>query len=774
MKFFLRFTDIKRSLKTTDIKNILKRLKSPKEKIYILIDDYDYSNVSLEDEKKIIAKYEKLLNKMGISFHNLILCKRDSVKTIMERNHYDVYIADHRYNFEVEDSKYLKFLPIEDLNLDININNLLKSAYEPLKRDDLDFGPFPSKDKRWLTNYTQKELDDLQRFSKDNCSVLDHIRNQNKDFMYQVAIEYYGSLITYDDFMKNIVKYKKAFSNIGIQAGDRVSVCTPNVPAGIYAHFALQDMGAIPCMLHVYTTSTDMNYYFNKEEIKAVVMIGMPEVCSNVKQAIEGTNVGKVIAVPLTDGIDNKSFESLKTKFGITLLTSKFGKSLLNVSKKIKEFKLDKKELGHNTNISIADVIKDALKDVKVFKLPEDERFIMLDDFLEQGINTPEVNGYNEIATIIHTGGTTGRGKSALITHNNINKNDDAFEATITDFERGDSIIAIPPIFHILGLNNCVDLILRNGGKIVLISKYNKFELPKLFKKHEPQLLFGVPKIGRDIISVPGFEGVSLKNLKYYVLGGEEMSEEFIKESNNFLSEHGAKIKTSQSLGATEGTCSFTNTFESGYVAGSIGIPLINVTAKIVKQDEYGRYHEVDYTEKGEICFKGDSIMKGYLNDVEANNCVFVKHDDDGEVWLHTGDCGYMDQNGVLYFVDRIKEMFKINGEQVFPSEIKKVIAMHPYVDGCAVVCVNDNKGRKRIVASVTLKSNAIGSSKLISEEIMNLCKKHLQRESIPRLIDIREKLPETNLYKLDNGQLAKEYNGQNLSLKKTNKNDIS
>lgn len=772
MKFFLRFTDIKNCLKITDIQKILSNLKSSIEKIYILIDDCNYVGLSLNNQEKIIAKYEKLLSKMGISFHNLILEKNDSVAEIMDRNHYDVYIAKKHHISEVVGNKYIKFLDIEDSNLANNIQEILNDAYQPLKPNYDIKNVTPSKEQRWIKNYTKKELEDLQRFNENNESVLDHIRNQNRDFMYQVAIDYYGTLITYDDLMKNIIKYKKAFTNIGILPGDKVSVCTPNVPAGIYAHFALQDMGAIPCMLHVYTSSDDMNYYFKNEEIKAVVMIGMPEVCFNVKKAIEGTRVKNVIAVPLTDSIGSKSFESIKTKFGITLLTSKFGKSLQAISKNMKKYKLDKSELGNNLEYTIKDVIVDSINGVQTFSLPEDERFMMLNDFLEKGKDSYEILDYNEIATIIHTGGTTGRGKSALITHANINKNDDAFEATITDFERGDTIISIPPIFHILGLNNCVDLILRNGGKIVLISKYNKFDLPKLFKKYQPELFFGVPKIGRDILNVPGFENVSLENLKYYVLGGEEMSEMFILDSNVFLEQHGARIKASQSLGATEGTCSFTNTFASAYEVGSIGIPLINVTAKIVSKDEKGKYHELGYNEIGEICFKGDSIMKGYLNDSGATDSLLIKHDD-GELWLHTGDCGYINPNGVLYFVNRIKEMVKINGEQVYPSEIKKVITKHPYVNNCAVVCVIDNFGYKRIVASVTLRDGINADKESVSEEIKALCKEKLQRESVPALIDVRESLPETNLYKLDNAQLEQEFTGQNFILKRKKKDII-
>ena len=195
--------------------------------------------------------------------------------------------------------------------------------------------------------------------------------------------------------------------------------------------------------------------------------------------------------------------------------------------------------------------------------------------------------------------------------------NDNAFEATIQDFERGDTILAIPPLFHVLGLNNCILLMLRAGGKVVLIPKYNKYKLSQLCKKYHPEMIFGVPKIGRDFLEVLD-EKTDLSHLKYYVLGGEEMGKGFIEQSNAFLKQHGANIYCDQSLGATECSCSMTNTFKNSYVPGSLGIPLINLDMKVVKLAGED-IRECDYNEYGEICFSGPSVMKGYLDEINEN-----------------------------------------------------------------------------------------------------------------------------------------------------------
>lgn len=739
MKFLIKYSELLNI--SNDLKEYLTKIISSVNKIYILIDDNDYSQISVEKQKKISLKYEKKLS--SFPFTKIIL-KQDKIDNIINRNHLDVLITTKNENY----GEFVTCININN-NPKEEIDNLLEDANKPIL-EDINVTDKPSQDKVFIKYYNQKALRDLKRYSMDKSSIYTHIYNQNKDFLYDVALDYYGNKITYNDLFVNIKSFQKAFLKQGVKYGDKVSICTPNVPSGIYAYYALQNIGAIPAPLHVYTKSSIMKKYFETEETKYIVMIGMDEVYQNIEEAIKDNNrIQKIIVIPLTSSLGLNSFESIKTKIGINILTSKFGKIITNMTRIVDEYKKNK----------TFNLLKRTIYN-PIFKIPKDTKYISLNDFLNEGKNTEIVYNKNDISTIIHTGGTTGVGKSTILSHDNINSNDDAFEATIQNFERGDTIITIPPMFHILGLNNCISLILRNGGKIVLISKYQKTQLPRLFKKYHPELFFGVPKLGRDIISVNGFDKVDFSHLKYYVLGGEEMSKNFIDISYEFLKSHGAKINVSQSLGGTEGSCSYTNTFENCNVHGSIGIPLINLNVKIIKE-ENGKITEVGYNEYGEICFNGNSIMVGYLQDSDATNNALQKHDD-GKIWLHTGDLGYITRDGILYFVDRSKDMLKINGEQVYPSEIKKIILSHPNVKECAVICI-ENDGKKRIVAVVTL--NNIVDNKKVIDEILELCTQNLQRESVPMYIDVRESLPETNLFKLDNGALTREYSSKQKKL---------
>lgn len=723
MRFLIKYSDVLKYQHSNKEFEPFAELKSAVNNIFVLMDDKAYISDSISHWRKEIKNAEKSLKRIGFPYSCVIL-QRDALENIVSRNHIDYILS---FDGKMQECFKDKYVELVDINQDAKalrnqITSIVEYNFSPIICGDISITDAPSKNKIWLKNYNRRAQRDLERFSEEHKSIFQHICDNNKDFLYQTAIEYYGVKITYMDLIKNVEINERVLSYLGVRKGDVVTVCTPNVPSAIYLYFAAQEIGAIPSMMHVYSSPEEMKYYLNTEKSRFVVMIGLNRVKKNLQSILNDTPVEKVIVIPLNDSLDCSCPEAIKTKLGLALLGTELGSRLFK-----------------NENAK--------------FDMPLDDRFVTHRECIEKSRNTEINRAYNDISTIIHTGGTTGMGKSTLLTHDNINRNDDAFEATIQDFERGDAIIAIPPLFHVLGLNNCIILILRAGGKVILVSKYQKVALPRLIQKYKPAFLFGVPKIGRDILEVKEFENTDLSCLKYYVLGGEEMSQQFLEKTMDFLEAHNARIKVSQSLGATEGACSLTNTFEPN-ILGSLGIPLINMDMKIIKKNQNEEIVECRYGERGEICFSGPSIMKGYLNAPEENETVLREHDD-GKIWFHTGDLGYVDKNGVLFFVNRIKDMLKINGEQVYPSNIKKIIMQHKAVKDCAVVGTEDSHNHKRVAAIIVLH-NPMDDIEQIKREIMTVCAENLTRESIPSYIEVCDKLPETKLFKVDNIQICK------------------
>lgn len=748
MKLCLQYTDLVNGFYSYDLIKYITQIDSKNIKLYIVINEkYNYDMAKLK-----IKFYERKIKKYGFSKFHVILTD-DPILEVCDRNNIDVLFSSCKINC------YNQFIKIIDLNKGslstINqINDYIKWCETPLV-GEVDNLTKPSKDKIWMKYYNKKALSDLKRFSLvKNETMYKHIVKNNSDFLHEIALEISGTdtKITYKNLEDNVKKYKKAFINDGIKAGDVVTLSLPNVPASIYSFFALQEIGAIPSMVHTFTKKDTMNKYFKEENTKAVIMIGMQDVYDTVKEAINGTNVKRVICVPLSDSL------SIKYKFGLKLVNSKFGKIFLGKSNIKGSYLLDKK-------ISLKEKLACIENLNGNFKLREDDIFISLNNFLNNSFNNlvDDSSTKNDIATIIHTGGTTGCPKAAMLSHENLNSNIDFFEATIQNFDRGETLIAIPPMFHVLGLNNCIYLPLRVGAKTVLVPKYNKTKIPEIYKKYKPEYFFAVPKIGYDIIhNADNFKNIDLSCLKYIVFGGEEMNNKFLNKFQRFLDIHNSNIMVSQSLGATEASCSMTNTFNNCNVLGSLGIPLIGLNAKIVKiknenDDDYNNIEEVGYDEIGEICFSGDSIMLGYLQS-KSNYNTLRKHND-GKIWLHTADAGYIDRNGILYFSERIKDMIKINGEQVYVSEIKKIIMEHPLVDNCAISCILDKDDKKKVIATITLKDNEyLRSPEKIKDDIYIMCKTKLIKEAVPREVVITEKLPETMYFKVDTTSLENKY----------------
>lgn len=690
-------------------------------KVYIYIDLSE--NIDFDKElsrKRVAYKYERKLKRMGCKFHRVIVPTGDSINNIIERNKIDVYLTNDLEIMELySDSKYVRCI---DAKMDMEricaqIDSYLFMDSKSLLKNKKTT-QYPSKDKIWLSAYNTQAQREYERLNANNDStILDVIKEVNKDFLYETAMIYYGIKISYGELINNINRISRMLMGEGIKNGDVVSICTPNVPDGIYCYFAAQNIGAIPSMLHVFSSQEDMKYYFKLEKTKLVIAIGMTKTCENIKAAVNGTNI-RVIIIPMDSSLSFRSVEAVKMKLGISL-------------------------------------IKRLYKGKQFFEITDYSRFQNIEDCCRKHKGQKLITAHNEIATIVHTGGTTGRGKSVILTHKNILSNDNAFEATIQDFERGDTILAIPPLFHVLGLNNCILLILRAGGKVVLVPKYNKYKISQLCRKYHPEMIFGVPKIGRDFLEFLD-EKINLSHLKYYVLGGEEMSKSFIEQSNKFLQQHGANIYCDQSLGATECSCSMTNTFKNSYVPGSLGIPLINLDMKVVKAVGED-IRECDYNEYGEICFSGPSVMNGYLEEISENK-EYIRQHSDGKMWFHTGDLGYISEDGILFFVGRIKELLKINGEQVYPSIIKQVIMQHNSIKDCAVIGTHDEVGHKRVLVIAVMNEDDKYNQENIKHELIDMCKKQLIREAVPMDIVFRDKLPETNIYKLNINELREEY----------------
>ncbi len=354
----------------------------------------------------------------------------------------------------------------------------------------------------------------------------------------------------------------------------------------------------------------------------------------------------------------------------------------------------------------------------------------------------------DDVAAILHSGGTTGTPKNIELTNGNMNALGEQAHIVLPEMHVNDNFLAIMPLFHCFGLVVSVHCPLSSGATITLVPKFDAKRFDKLITDYKPTIIAGVPTLFEALITNKHMEHADLSGLKIVLSGGDTLPASKNKIVNEFLKNHGSKAKIIQGYGMTE-TC---GPVSFGSDLGSIGIAFPGNTIKIV--NPYTK-EEVETNEIGEIVITGPTVMKDYLNNEEETNNT-IKVDAEGNRWVHTGDLGRIDKNGVLYFEQRLKRMLIVSGYNVYPSHIEEVLMRHPYIESCGVVGIPHPYKVQVPKAFLVLKSNIKLTNK-VKKEIQEYCEKNLAHYMIPKEFVYRESLPKTMVGKVNYRELEKE-----------------
>lgn len=555
----------------------------------------------------------------------------------------------------------------------------------------------------WKKYYTKEELN----IQVPELSIYQLLEREAKDKLSFVALEYMGKNITYKHFLQLIDKCARSFLQLGITEGDVVTICMPNTPESLISFYAINKIGAIANMIHPLSSEEEIKHYLKETNSCAFVMI---DICyEKVRNVIDDTSVKKTIVVSARN--------SMPFLLGMGYLVTQ----------------------GY-----------------KIKKPKHNDRYIYWNEFLLKGYlyrNEIEVKSNTKSpAVILHSGGTTGNPKGILLSSYNFNALVEQAKIILKDLGPGDSILDILPNFHGFGLGVSMHVPLCLGVKLILIPQFNAKKLDELIVKYKPTILTGVPTLYEAMMNNSGMKHVSLAHLKYIISGGDSLTVSMFKRVNAFLEEHGAKVKILQGYGMTESLAATALSYGDAYREGSIGIPFPGNYFKMVYP---GTQDEVEQGEDGEICVCGPTVMIGYLNNEKETNEVLQLHKDK-HIWLHTGDIGCMDENGILYFKQRLKRMIISSGYNVYPQHIENVIEEHEAVLNCTVVGIPHPYKVEVAKAYIVLKEE-YKAKRNVKKSIEEHCKKNLAKYSIPHEYEYREALPKTLLGKVNYRELEKE-----------------
>ena len=347
----------------------------------------------------------------------------------------------------------------------------------------------------------------------------------------------------------------------------------------------------------------------------------------------------------------------------------------------------------------------------------------------------------SDTALIMYTSGTTGRPKGAMLSHENIWWNNVGTLMT-GEYTDNEVTLVMAPLFHIGGLNVTTLVVMQRGGHVVVHRHFDPGAALKAIEEHRVSSIFGVPAMFLFMSQMPEFDTADLSSINITICGGAPVPEPLQKRYK------GIGVPFQQGYGLTETSPSLTVLAKEfgEQKLGSAGQPVFFMEMKLV--DESGATVTEPFT-KGEICAKGPNIMKGYWNRPEATAEAI-----DPEGWFHTGDAGYVDEDGFYFVVDRVKDMVISGGENVYPAEVEEVLLAHESIGEVAVIGTPSEQWGEAVTAVVSL----VDGASLSLEDLRAFAGESLARYKLPSRLEVVEEIPHNASGKMLKRELREQF----------------
>lgn len=562
---------------------------------------------------------------------------------------------------------------------------------------------YASEQRPWLAFYDSKYINQ----TLPACTAFEYVCQQNKGRLNETALEYFGRKITYADFIVQVKRTTAALRAMGVQKGEILTVVSVMTPEIIYLFYAADRMGATLNLVDPRYSAEGIHDYIT--EVNSRILVCLNVTYDRCVQAAKRTHVEKVLVLSPANSLPMPL------------------------------------QLGYK------------------MKNPDRNRYasnvIHWSDFIQKGKGqntTAEPFDPAHACVVVHTGGTTGSPKGVMLSDSNFNAIAQQFAAFDQLICRGQKLMNIMPPFIAYGYACGVHLPLSLGLTVLIVPNLDPAKLGSLVLKHKPEHMFGVPSHYQQMAADPKLKDADLSFIRNYAAGGDSIAQGAEQTVNDFLAAHGAQYAMAKGYGMTEVSSAATAAAGHNNKPGSVGIPLVNTLVSVF---DPGTDHELPIGQRGELCISGPTLMLGYYGMPEETANLLRRHSD-GRVWAHTGDLGYMDEQGFVYVESRIKRIIiRHDGFKVFPSMIENVISRHPAVQQCSVVGCADKEhvqGRLPFIYLV-LEPSAVAKKKQIIRELREMCAEGLPEYVQPIAYKFISSMPMTPIGKVDYRRLEEE-----------------
>jgi long-chain acyl-CoA synthetase len=543
-------------------------------------------------------------------------------------------------------------------------------------------------EKIWLKSYPQGIPADIGPLTESSLAEL--MANACQRYGDRIAYLSMGKSLTYAELDRQSLAFAGWLQSIGLGKGSRVALMMPNLLQYPICLFGALRAGCIVVNCNPLYTPRELEHQLKDSGAEAIVVV--ENFAHTVEQVLPHTAVRHVIVTSMGE------------------------------------------MLGFVKGIVVNLVVRQVKKMVPEWHMPGAlDLHTALAAGRRQAFQAPEI-GLDDLAFLQYTGGTTGVSKGAMLTNRNIVSNVTQAHAWISSAvrEREEVIVTALPLYHIFALTaNCLTF-LRIGATNLLIA--NPRDIPGFIKelKQVPfTVITGVNTLFNGLLNHPDFASLDFSHLHVTLGGGmavqKPVADRWQAVTGNALI---------QAYGLTETSPAATmNPLDLKSFNGAIGLPISSTELSI--RDDAGA--ELAVAQIGEICLRGPQVTKGYWQRPEETASVFHA---DG--FLHTGDVGYVDENGFVFLVDRKKDMILVSGFNVYPNEVEEVVASHPGVREVAAIGVPSEHSGEAVKIFVVRKDPA-----LTAEAIIAYCRTQLTSYKVPHQVEFREDLPKTNVGKV-------------------------
>jgi long-chain acyl-CoA synthetase len=516
-------------------------------------------------------------------------------------------------------------------------------------------------------------------------------------FADRPCLDFMGKGYSYAEVGALVRRAAKGFAALGVGRGTRVGLMLPNTPYYVIAYYAVLEAGGTVVNLNPLYAPPEIRHLVEDAEVEIMLTLDLKPHYAMLAPLVGQTSVKKIVLCPMAEILPfaKAAFYRL-VKRGDTARSPQDG-----------------------AHLSFAELIAND------------------GDFAPVAVEP-----MRELAVLQYTGGTTGVPKGAMLTHQNLVANARQCLAWFPDMRPGEErVLAVLPFFHVFAMTVAMNLAIACGAEITLLPRFEIKTLLAAIRRKRPTTMPGVPTLFTAIFSSPEAANTDLTSIRSCISGGAPLP---VEVKSRFEAMTRCTVVEGYGLSETSPVVAC-NPLKGVNKAGAVGLPVPGTIIEIAALDEPGRL--LPQGERGEVVVRGPQVMAGYWRKPEATAAVLA----DGR--LRTGDVGYLDADGYLFLVDRIKDIIIAGGYKIYPRNVEEAIYQHPKVAECVVLSVDDAYRGQTVKAFVV----PVAGAALDEDELRRFLKDKLSPIETPKLFEFRTSLPKTLIGKPSKKALQEE-----------------